>query len=193
MSLLKQDSFCRSRTGKKTGERRREYMTRLKAIKRIGDLYKERLRGFIPAKSHSSTVHEGNSFSRREFVKYGTGLTISLIPLLNCGSAFKDDSGSGSGDSLHKISFTIRFSESMDRESVEDAITITPAGSTPLSDSYTWTDNDTVLNYITSVDNEAEYTVTIAGTAKDRAGNFLDGNDDGTGGDAYSFTVNGVA
>ncbi len=164
-------------------------MTRLNALQRIRSLFGDGLRKFIPGKSPGGAPAERNPLSRREFVKYGTGLTVALFPLLNCGSAFKDDPG-GSGDGNPRISFQVRFDESMDRESVENAVSISP--SPPLTGTFTWSENDTVLYYITDVDNETEYTVTIAGTARDTAGNFLDGNGDGSGGDGYSFAVNGV-
>jgi hypothetical protein len=178
---------------RETGERRRKKMTRLKSITRTGSFLKERLRQFMPEKSPAGPVPGRGPLSRREFVRYGTGLTLAFFPLLNCGSAFSGGSGDGSTDpGLPRISFEVRFSESMDTESVEDAVSVSPSSSTLHSGTFTWSEDDTVLNYMTDVDDETAYTVTIGKTAKDRAGNFLDGNSDGTGGDAYSFVVNGV-
>ncbi len=170
-------------------------MTRLKAIQRIGNHLKEGVRGIIPVKSSRGSFLGRNSLSRREFVKYGTGLTLALFPLLSCGSAFRDDSKEDTpavDPGLPRISFQVTFSEPMERASVEEAVSISPEISPSYTGSFTWSGDDTVLNYITNVDDEVLYTVTIAGTAKDRAGNFLDGDEDGSGGDAYSFTVDGV-
>ncbi len=169
-------------------------MTGLKAIRRIGNNLKEGLSGIIPAKRPRGSFSQRNFLSRREFVKYGTGLTLALFPLISCGSAFRDDSKEETpvDPGLPRISFRVSFSEPMDKTSVEEAVSFSPEISPSYTGTFTWTGDDTVLNYITNVDDEVLYTVTIAGTARDRAGNFLDGNGDGSGGDAYSFTVDGV-
>jgi hypothetical protein len=172
-------------------------MTRLIAIKKTGARFFKGVFSFIPGKGPGRAFPLKKSLSRRDFVKFGTGIALAAFPLLGCGSAFSDKTDDSGGDNpgetlVPRISFEATFSKPMDRSSVEDAMSISPGTTTPLSHTFTWSENDTVLNYMTDVDDEAAYTVTIGATAKDLAGNFLDGNSDGTGGDAYSFVVNGV-
>lgn len=131
--------------------------------------------------------------SRREFVRMGAMFAATAFPLLGCSIGSKDDNPPDTGGAaLAKVSFAITFSKAMDTASVEQGMTIAPGNNTQLSNVYAWSENDTVLNYITDVDEKREYTVTIAGTAKDKTGKLLDGNSDGTGGDEYAFEVMGV-
>ncbi|TDI85126.1 MAG: T9SS type A sorting domain-containing protein [Caldithrix sp.] len=83
----------------------------------------------------------------------------------------------------------VRFSRSMNRQSVEDAFAIGPG----TVGHFIWNTPSTTLLFEpdTRFKFDTEFTVTIAGTAIDEAGRPLDGNRDGTGGDAffYDFTT----
>lgn len=79
---------------------------------------------------------------------------------------------------------TITFTRPMDTTLTKAAISITPE--IPLI--FTWS-STRVLNITSdSLDYLNEYTITIAGTAQDAHGYLLDGNNDGTAGDGYTFT-----
>lgn len=90
---------------------------------------------------------------------------------------------------------TLEFSKPMDQDSFGgaiDPVTFTPVGAAIMS--YNWLSETTVeVALATMWEDGITYTCTIAGTVTDVDGNPLDGNDDGTGGDPYSFqfTVTG--
>ena len=88
---------------------------------------------------------------------------------------------------------SIKFSHKMEEETVIDAFNINPL---PLEYNVKFYEG---LNSIGLTNGYGEtqqpkyapntqYTITIKGTAKDFYGNFLDGNEDGIGGDDFSFT-----
>ncbi|MDO9548052.1 MAG: Ig-like domain-containing protein [Candidatus Marinimicrobia bacterium] len=79
----------------------------------------------------------------------------------------------------------IQFSRPMDTALTAAAISISPE---EILD-FTWLNDGLKLEIRSdSLDFLSEYTITIAGTAKDIFGYQFDGNSDGVGGDAYSFT-----
>jgi hypothetical protein len=91
------------------------------------------------------------------------------------------------------VSFEITFSDSMDRASVEGALSIDPAVDGLFSGEFNWYNDDTVVYYKGNVPEAGRtYAITLGGAAQSKGGNSLDGNTDGTGGDAYGFEVTGV-
>ena len=80
------------------------------------------------------------------------------------------------------------FSEAMNTASVESAFSIAPS----VAGAFGWTDNTTTFNPTASLAYDTTYTVTIAGTAQDLAGNGLDGNENdvsqGSPTDDYSWS-----
>lgn len=76
----------------------------------------------------------------------------------------------------------LTFNRPVDRASVEAAFQIAP----PAAGTFSWANNDQRLIFKPdTLDYEADYTVTLAATAKDRYGHLLDGNGDGIPGDLY--------
>ncbi len=128
-----------------------------------------------------------NQVTSRDFLKYLTraGL-IASIPVIGC----SDPSGPDFPGSNAYASFEITFDKQMDIASVENAISISP--NSALSSSV-WTNNNTSVAYtFEASDTDTVYTVTIGAAAQDIYSNNLDGNSDGTGGDPYSFTMQGT-
>lgn len=81
------------------------------------------------------------------------------------------------------LSFT--FSRQMDPESVEAAFSIAPE----VDGSFAWSEQNTRLVFEPdTLLPETSYTVTIAGSAEGAYGDALDGDGDGTGGDAFSLS-----
>ncbi|MBN2413747.1 Ig-like domain-containing protein [candidate division KSB1 bacterium] len=76
---------------------------------------------------------------------------------------------------------SITFNETMNTGSVESAVSLSPSANV----SFGWNGNTLVITPLSSLQGSQAYTVTISGSATDLAGNPLDGNADGTGGDAY--------
>ncbi|HLF06009.1 MAG TPA: Ig-like domain-containing protein, partial [Thermoplasmata archaeon] len=86
------------------------------------------------------------------------------------------------------IEVRVKFSEAMDRPKTEAALSV--QGATVVS--YSWTGDELVATLGTLV-KSTTYEATVSASAADSAGNLLDGNGDGVGGDAYSwsFTTGG--
>jgi N-acetylmuramoyl-L-alanine amidase len=79
---------------------------------------------------------------------------------------------------------TIVFSRPMDKASVQNNISITPAAEL----TFNWTDGDRKLVIGTAnMINETDYTITISGLSKDKHEHPFDGNADRTGGDDYLY------
>lgn len=129
----------------------------------------------------------GNSpCTRRELVrKLAAMACAAAVPsfLLSCGE---------DGEHAFHISFEVTFSGKMNTASVENALTISPADADTNNAVISWSADNTVMYYKTGVSAAGDYTVTIDGTALSATGNRLDGNSDGTGGDAYSFILPAV-
>lgn len=138
-------------------------------------------------------MHEvDGKLNRRTFLKKAAGVAaLFVLPIEYCSNGSGDDGGGSGGAPC--ISFEITFNKPMDRASVEGALSIDPAVDGFFSGEFTWTNGDTTVYYKGNVPEEGQaYTVTIGGAAQSKGGNFLDGNGDGTGGDAYGFEVLGV-
>lgn len=91
------------------------------------------------------------------------------------------------GDSLYpgKQNIVIDFTRSMDAASVESAISFNPQASV----TFFWSNDKRLQIYTTSLPYNTNFTLTIAGTAKEKNhGLPFDGNKDGTGGDSFSYT-----
>jgi len=85
------------------------------------------------------------------------------------------------------LPITITFNEAMNTGSVESAVSISPSTNVTFS----WNGNTLVMTPVSGLQGSQNYTVTVAGSATDLAGNVLDGNADGTGGDGFvlNFTT----
>jgi len=85
------------------------------------------------------------------------------------------------------------FSEAMNQSSAESAFSTSPS----VTGSFSWSANTMTFNPSTNLDYGTEYTVTIAGTAEDLAGNGLDGNEnetaEGSPTDDYSWSFTTAA
>ncbi len=83
----------------------------------------------------------------------------------------------------------VEFDEAMDQEITEGAISLDP----PAAAGFSWNGNQLILTPDELLAPGEKYTVTISFSASDEAGNTLDGNRDGQGGDQYSwsFTTTG--
>ncbi|GAI13774.1 unnamed protein product, partial [marine sediment metagenome] len=73
-------------------------------------------------------------------------------------------------------SITITFSEAMNQTSAQSAFSTSPS----VSGSFSWDGNTLTFDPSDNLSYGTEYTVTVAGTAEDLAGNGLDGDKDGT-------------
>jgi hypothetical protein len=93
--------------------------------------------------------------------------------------------------SRHPQHIRIVFSEPMDTTTLADAITLTPAVPFEVNIDETGTRVDVTGPDAVplELDPSTTYTLTVAPTALDRAGNALDGNRDGKGGDAFELSV----
>jgi len=79
----------------------------------------------------------------------------------------------------------IEFSRPMNTVSVETTLVIDPDIEKELS----WTeDEDRLVIYSDSLKFLTQYTITVSGESEDKYGHQLDGNQDGTGGDDFSFS-----
>lgn len=127
------------------------------------------------------------NISRRDFLKLSlSAAAVGCLPLLSC------ENKTTQPETAY-LSFELEFNRAMNRQSVEDAITINPAVTGFFDTQAEWNAESTrVLFKGNTPDTKTVYSVTLEGSAADEAGNYLDGNQDGTGGDAYSFTINAV-
>ena len=78
----------------------------------------------------------------------------------------------------------ITFSETMNTQSVESALSVNPSAQF----SYSWLDNKLIITPTSPLAATTNYTLTISSSAVDMAGNSLDGNGDGVAGDNYSMS-----
>ncbi len=79
----------------------------------------------------------------------------------------------------------VDFSRPMDRNSVENALSLSPE----VNGNYTWSSGDTRLSFVpdTTLQFLSNYTLTIDASAGDTYGHPIDGNADSTGGDPYTL------
>ncbi|MGD0338772.1 MAG: Ig-like domain-containing protein [Bacteroidota bacterium] len=99
----------------------------------------------------------------------------------------------------------IDFDREMDLDSINSALTISPPNTSILGLKTRMVQKSNVYelqlyneeimsqDHVCILTTGAKYTVTIKGTAKDKHGNFLDGNNDGTGGDDFVLHFSTVA
>ncbi|HPG41414.1 MAG TPA: Ig-like domain-containing protein [bacterium] len=80
-----------------------------------------------------------------------------------------------------KAPIVITFSEAMNTGSVQSAFSITPAANM----GFNWSGNILTLTPLTSLAATQQYVLKISGAATDIAGNFLDGDNDGTAADDF--------
>ena len=114
--------------------------------------------------------------------------TMSHVQLMNTTPPFVVASVPEQGDSSF-AAWSIPyfdFSKAMDRTAMEEAFSIEPYAEGGF---YFTTDNKRMAYILAdSLDFLADYTIRIAGTATDAAGYFLDGNQDGIGGDDWEIS-----
>jgi len=140
-------------------------------------------------KKRIPSIYGNKKTSRLDFLKKLTYLSTGLPFFLQ--SCSKDSEIQQSTEPC--ISFEIIFSESMNRASVESAISIDPFIDNFFTNEFTWSNSNSTLYYKGKVLKKGQtYTITVNGTARDNEGDFLDGKCDGIGGSAYSFEVLGV-
>lgn len=141
--------------------------------------------------------------SRRDFLKQSFGLfaAVALPSVLLSKCAYYRDKPQNAAITTNDggtiilpagtpyISFEITFSKPINKTTFTNAVSISPSiGDLSL---YTpeWTSDSVVFCKFPLSEKGKTYTVTIAGSVKDSSGLSLDGNSDGTGGDAYSFDI----
>lgn len=107
--------------------------------------------------------------------------TVALPPFVSTSQPAMNDTAA-----RVTLPIGIRFSETMDTASVRSAFTISPA----VSGRIAWSNaNTTFLFYPDSAfPYSTDFTVTIGTAAKSIYGDFVDGNRDSVGGDAYVLT-----
>ncbi|MEM6325982.1 MAG: Ig-like domain-containing protein [Bacteroidota bacterium] len=125
-----------------------------------------------------------------------TEFTFADVGLLSTIPPVVDETDPVEGQNPFRVTdpLTLEFSRPMDRTATEAAFALSPDnGSDLVSGSFGWGDNDTRLTFTPDADLAAQtaYTLTLQGTATGRAGDALDGDEDGTGGDPFqlSFTT----
>jgi N-acetylmuramoyl-L-alanine amidase len=93
-----------------------------------------------------------------------------------------------SNDSLYPgmKNITIKFSRPINRSTVDSNIIFTPNVNTNSA----WSNNDMTLTINTAnFANDTVYQIDLKGAIEDNYGHQLDGNNDGTGGDDYTFSI----
>lgn len=114
------------------------------------------------------------------FTFHDIGLVSNELPYVK--STFPAD-----GDTSFSVldGIGIEFSRPMNQASVETTLVIVPDIEAELS----WTEDDSrLLIFSDSLKFLTQYTITISGMSVDNFGHLLDGNNDGTGGDDYTFS-----
>jgi hypothetical protein len=131
--------------------------------------------------------------TRKEFLARSFGIIASLAIPAALLSKCSGKSSSSLPSGTPYISFELTFNKAMDTDSFKNALSVSPAVSGFASVDPEWSAGNTVVycRYPLQAGGTT-YTVTVAGTAKSAGGLFIDGNSDGTGGDAYSFNVPAV-
>lgn len=135
--------------------------------------------------------------SRKDFLLRSFGLIASLaVPGYLAKCAYYKDSSTFDTKNLPAgtpyISFELTFSDSMNRDSFKNALSIDPAIDDFSLYEPEWSADDTIVFCKYPLKNGGlSYNVTVDGSAVNTEGLFLDGNGDGTGNDPYTFTVPG--
>ncbi len=114
-----------------------------------------------------------------------TFFTFRDVALVNAMPPYVSGVVPAEGDSLYPgvNSIQVTFSRPMDTSSVNSAISFSPSLG---SISRSWNANERIVTFTTSgFEFGTQYTMTIQPTAKDKYNHPLDGDGNGTGGDAY--------
>ena len=116
---------------------------------------------------------------------FATFLDIEMIPSI---PPYVVSSVPQEGDTLFlptRLPY-VNFNRAMDRESLSAAFSIEP----PVTGIFSFTQGDKRLTFrpADNLESLTEYTITIGGTATDLGGHFLDGDQDGVGGDAWTLS-----
>ena len=145
----------------------------------------------LPAGTHAVTVTADDyapfsgtvTMREGEFTFFDARLVSTVPPTV------KDASPAAAPDRFPVTDpIVIAYSRPMDRPSTEAAFELS-AGGAPVAGSFSWDDASTTLTFTPDADLAAqtEHALTVAGTALGQAGQPLDGDADGAGGDAYSL------
>ena len=135
--------------------------------------------GYRPA-SGTITMLEG------EFTFYDVELLSNIPPVVT-----SSDPEDGQDPFRLTSLLTLEFSRPMDRSATEAAFSLVPsAGGSAVNGTFSWHDDDTrmVFRPEAPLSERTEYVLTLAGSASGAAGDPLDGDADGTGGDDYAIT-----
>ena len=148
----------------------------------------------LPAGTHTVTISAPDyttvtgqiTMLEGQFTFFDAAL-VSTIPPVVTATAPED------GQNPFRITdpIEIDFSRPMDRATTEAAFALAPAsGGDAATGAFVWEDGDTRLVFTpeASLDAETDYVLTLAGSATGAAGDPLDGDGDGTGGDAFSVS-----
>ncbi|MBF8295706.1 MAG: hypothetical protein HW389_2251 [Bacteroidetes bacterium] len=143
----------------------------------------------IRAGSHTLSFETPNYTPRTQQMNLTAGSTTFVDGSFEGGTAAKVTYASPSSrDTLFAVSqwVAVNFSQSMDTSSFRQSFSISPA----LAGTITWYNGQTLVWFKPSQPFQygTWYTYRIDGTARTTSGGPLDGNGDGTGGDAYSVT-----
>jgi N-acetylmuramoyl-L-alanine amidase len=143
----------------------------------------------IRAGSHTLSFETPNYTPRTQQMNLTAGSTTFVDGSFEGGTAARVTYASPSShDTLFAVSqwIAVNFSQSMDTSSFRQSFLISPA----LAGTITWYNGQTLVWFKPSQPFQygTWYTYRIDGTARTTSGGPLDGNGDGTGGDAYSVT-----
>lgn len=143
----------------------------------------------IRAGSHTLSFETPNYTSRSQQINLAAGSTTFVDGSFEGGSAAKVVYASPSSrDTVFAVGqwIAVNFSQSMDTSSFRQAFSVSPA----LAGTITWYNGQTLAWFKPSQPFQygTWYTYRIEGTARTTSGGPLDGNGDGTGGDAFSVT-----
>jgi len=106
----------------------------------------------------------------------------AAAPVVSTSSPGRNDTAFSAAGQIQIV-----FSKLMDTASVRAAFSITPT----VAGSLLWSNNSTTLNFKPDsvvLPFNTVFTIRIDGTARSQGGYFLDGNGDGTGGDAFQLS-----
>lgn len=129
---------------------------------------------------------------RAEFSFHDAALVSTVAPVVTATTPVADAPAARFNAPL-----TVTFSRKMDPATTGAALSLAPtAGGAPVAGTPTWSADGFTLTFTPAAPlaPETAYTLTIAGTAVGIYGDALDGNGDGTPGDAFSlaFTTGGL-
>ncbi|MEP0548699.1 MAG: Ig-like domain-containing protein [Rhodothermales bacterium] len=142
----------------------------------------------LPAGTLAFTVEaEGYAPFSSQITPVDTFFTFTDVQLVSTIPPVVTSTTPAEGDDNFRITdpLVFEFSRPMDRASVEAAFSIAP----DVDGTFAWNEADTRLVFEPdTLLPQTDYTVTIAGTAEGAFEDPLDGDGDGTGGDAFTLT-----